>query len=291
MTTYENIQKPGMDAKLNKVKKFFAMLLLYLFLIVLCALFFFPVYHAFVLSTVDNKANYSGTPPLFFSDHLPLNLNLLSNAGYFYRSIFNSSIIAVLATATQVFFCTMGGFAFAKYEFKGKKLIFALVLATLMIPRLLFIIPLYKIMVWFRWIDTYLPMFIPDMANAFGIYLMSQYIKKLVPNALIDAGRMDGLTGFGTLMKVVFPVAAPGIAVLGTIVFFASWNNFQLAFVMLTHREMFTIPISLFTLYGQVLNTSVKTLAIVISQAPLMFVFLVFSRQIIKNMVAGSIKG
>ncbi|MBN1410143.1 MAG: carbohydrate ABC transporter permease [Spirochaetales bacterium] len=274
-----------------KIRKIIGTVCLYILLVLLALVFFFPIYHAMVISTLESKTTYSGTPSFFFSGNLLQNLKDLGNNSHFYRSILNSLIIAVMAMVTQVFFCTMGGFAFAKYKFKGDKIIFGFVISLFMIPKLLFIIPLYKLMVWFHWIDTYLPMFVPDMANAFGILLMRQYISKLVPNSLLDAGRMDGLGGFALLMKVVFPVVIPGIAVLGTVVFIGSWNNFQLALVMISHRDMYTIPIALFDLFGQVFSTPVLMLAITISQAPLIVATILFSKQIMRNMIAGSIKG
>ena len=150
-------------------------------------------------------------------------------------------------------------------------------------------------MMWFGWINTYFPMIIPGMANFFGIFLMAQFIQSSVPSDLIDAARMDGLNEFWILLKVAFPLSRPGIFVLGTVTFVGSWNNFLWALIMLPSKNMHTIPIalSLFDLRSDVAGTSYGVLILgnALAILPLLIVFIFFSKRIINNFLAGSLKG
>lgn len=165
-------------------------------------------------------------PPFWFGDGIKSNFDSHLKQLPFFRNMFNSAAVATLATLTTVFFCTMAGFAFAKYRFKGKKAAFNFILITLAIPQLLGIIPFFKMMVWFRWLNTWFPLFIPTMASAFGIFLMRQYLEGSIPVDLLDAARIDGMGEFFILLRIVFPLAKPAIAVLGMSTFIGSWNNF-----------------------------------------------------------------
>ncbi|MBN1409319.1 MAG: carbohydrate ABC transporter permease [Spirochaetales bacterium] len=199
-----------------------------------------------------------------------------------------------MATTTQIFFCTMTGFAFALYEFKSKGLIFSIILQSLMIPRFLNIIPLFKMMVTIKWIDTYLPLVVPPIANAFGVFMMTEFIKTGIPVHLMDSARIDGLNGFQILMKIVFPTMSGPIGIMGTVMFITSWNDFMTAPAMLPSKNSFTIPVILHSMNG---NLGARgghgtiMLATAISFIPLMIVFLIFSGKIIDNFVAGSLKG
>jgi len=150
-------------------------------------------------------------------------------------------------------------------------------------------------MVWFGWIDTYWPMFVPGMANAFGIFIMTQFITSSVPSDLMDAARIDGLNEFGILIQVGFPLSMPGIAVLGTVTFIGSWNNFLWAKIMLQAEYMHTIPVALSAFQMLQEGTGAlwgsKMLGNALAIIPLLIVFLFFSKSIISNILAASLKG
>lgn len=278
-----------MNNKPDKIRKRILRFFSYSILILMALAFAFPFYYAFVLATWD--VPFANPPRLFFGPFLRQNFNTLINQISIFKSILNSSAIAVLQTVTVIFFCTLSGFTFAKYEFKGKKPIFTFILLTLAIPPFLNIIPFFKMMVFFGWYQTWLPLIIPGMANAFGIFLMTQFLQNTVPSDLLDAGRIDGLNEFHLLFRVVFPLAKPGMAILGTVTFIGSWNNFLGALVMLPNPENTTIPVALSSLFvrndgnygGLLLGNAMAIL-------PLLIIFLLFSRQIIDNLTAGSVK-
>jgi multiple sugar transport system permease protein len=262
-------------------------------LIFFVLIFALPFWYNFVFATKDVMGIFQNPPPIWFGDKLVYNMGkLIKQLPDFWMNVFNTVAVAVLSTATQIFFCTMAGFAFAKYEFKGKEIIYRFVLITLMIPPLLSIIPYFQMMVFLKWTNTYLPLFIPGMANAFGIFLMTQFIDGAVPKDLIDAARIDGLGEMQILFRVCFPLARPGLAVLGTVVFVNTWNEFIVAKVMLNIKSAYTLPVALSSLniradgdYGAMMIGNA------ISMLPLLIMFLLFSKQIISNLTAGSIKG
>jgi multiple sugar transport system permease protein len=270
-------------------------IILYSILITLFLIFAFPFYFLFVLATNSITTMFRVPPPFVFGESLIENWTILFKSIPFAFNFMNSLFISVLSTSTSVFFCTMAGFALAKYDFWGRNKLFSFVLLTLMIPPFLNLVPFYQMMVWFGWVDTYLPLIIPGMANAFGIFLMRQFLSTSVPTELIDAARIDGLGEFMILIRIVFPLGISGIAVLGTINFIGSWNNFLLALLILTKKGIMTLPVALsnFQLQAEIAaqGYGAKMLGNALAIVPLLIVFIIFSKQIIANFLAGSIKG
>ena len=269
--------------------------MLYLVLIFFLIIFAYPFYTVFVLGTHSISTIYATPPPTLPGDKLIENWVNLFRHVPFHLNAMHSILIAILQTGTVIFFCTMAGFALAKYNFKGRSIIYTFILLTLMIPPFLSIIPSFAMMVWFRWINTYFPMFVPGMANPFGIFIMTQFITTSVPSELMDAARIDGLNEFSILLKVGFPLSMPGIAVLGTVTFIGSWNNFLWAMIMLPEKHMHTIPVALSSFQmlqeGMGALMGSKFLGNALAIIPLLLVFLIFSKRIISNFLAGSIKG
>jgi multiple sugar transport system permease protein len=265
-------------------------IILYIILIFFAVIFTFPFYYAFVLATWPTI--YSTPPHMFFGSGFFSNLKELFVKLPFFNNFMTSISIATISTAATIFFCTMGGFAFAKYQFKGKKALFAILVSTMAIPPFLNIIPFFKMMVAIGWFKTWLPLIVPTMANAFGIFLMAQFLENSVSNVLLDAARIDGMSEFQILLHIVFPLAKPGIAVLGTVTFLSSWNDFLRALVILPEQQNTTIPVALSALYlrqdgdygGMMMGTALSIL-------PMFIAFIFFSKKIISNLQAGSVKG
>lgn len=262
---------------------------IYTALVLFVIIFAFPFYYVFVLSTWSNI--YANPPHLWFGTEFLKNVNALTNQVPFHRNFFNSLMIAVLTTTGTIFFCTMGGYAFAKFDFKGKKGIMIFIMATMAIPPFLNIIPFFKMMIAFGWYQTWLPLIVPTMANAFGIFLMTQFLENSIPSDLLSASRIDGLNEFQILMKIVFPLAKPGIAVLGTVTFIGSWNNFVSALIMLPNPQTSTIPVALSKLFVRSDGNYGGLMAgTAIALFPLLIAFSFFSKKIISNLTAGSLK-
>jgi len=185
---------------------------LYTSLVGLAFVFFFPFYYMFVIASHPRETMFRTPPNVWFGDALGENLERLlfvQEQVPYLLNYFNSIMIALLTVVTTIFFCTMGGFALAKYDFKGKKFIFLFILSTMAFPPFLNIIPFYRMMVAFGWINQWRALIVPGMANAMGIFLMRQYMEESIPTALLDAARIDGLNEFGILTRVAFPLAKP----------------------------------------------------------------------------------
>ena len=275
-----------------KPLKFLPSYLTTFFLGLLALVFAFPFYYVFVLATWPSQQILVFPPHFVFGGGLQENLDSLFSRVPFGLNFLNSFGIAVLSTLSVLFFCTMAGFAFSKYEFRFKKPLFAFVLATLAIPGFLNIIPFYKMMVTFGWINTWLPLIVPGMAGAFGIFLMTQFLEKALPGELLDAARIDGVGEFGLLWRVVFPLAKSGMAVLGVVTFVGSWNNFTGPLILLPNVNATTLPVALSVLNSRVDNNMGGLMVgNALTLLPLLIVFMIFSRQIISGLTAGAIKG
>ena len=283
---------PSRRAGENKTGAAFRKGLLIAGLLTLALLTIFPFYWMFVLATHTRETIFTAPPPLWFGDDLVRNYEALLDTLPLWRNIWNSVYIAVMATVTTVFFCSLGGFGFAMYDFKGKNALFTFVLVSLMIPQLLNIIPYYLIIDFLGWLNEPKAIWFPGMANAFGIFLMRQYIASSMPKQLMDAARIDGATEFRIYRSIVLPLIRPAIATLALLTFINQWNNFLGPLVILRSRDTYTIPLALRSLQGLV-NTDwgAVMLGTALAVLPLLILFVLASRQVIEGLIAGSVKG
>jgi multiple sugar transport system permease protein len=266
--------------------------LVYLLLVFLAILTLFPFYWMFVLATHSQGSIFSAPPPLWFGEYFTQNYESLLSRLPFLRNIWNSVYIALMATVATLFFCSLGGFGFAMYEFRFKKQLFALLIASLMIPPLLGIIPYFLIIQGLGWLDTPRAIWFPGMASAFGIFLMRQYIASAMPKDLMDAGRIDGASEFRIYWSVLLPLIRPGLATLGLLTFIGQWNNFLGPLIVLSSRENYTVPLALRTLQGQIqTDWGAVLFGTALAVVPLIIIFSVASRQVIEGLTAGAVKG
>jgi len=265
---------------------------LYVLLIALALLTLFPFYWMFVLATHTQSSIFSAPPPMWFGEFLQRNYESLMGRLPFLRNIWNSFYIALMATVTTMFFASLAGFAFAMYEFRFKKVLFGVLIASLMIPPLLGIIPYYLIIQYLGWLNAPRALWVPAMASAFGIFLMRQYIASSMPKELLDAGRIDGASEFRIYWSIAIPIIRPGLATLGMLTFIGQWNNFLGPLVVLNQRESYTIPVALRTLQGQIQTDWGAILTgTALAVLPLLIIFVFASKQVIEGLVAGSVKG
>lgn len=250
-----------------------------------------PFYWMVVAGTLDVREILRYPPRLVPGEFFLRNVRELQDALPFARAFANSLFIGVSIMLLQLFFCSLGGFAFAKYEFPAKELLFVTVLGTMMIPSAVGIIPWYIMMSRFGWVDTYQALIIPGAVGAFGIFWMRQNIESTVPNEMLDAGRIDGCSHFGLYGRIVVPVIVPGLGALGLMTFMGSWNDYLSPLIILQDLQKFTLPIILALLnnqYGTRLHL-VMTGA-TLATLPILFVFFLASDRFIKGLTAGSVK-
>ena len=223
-----------------------------------------------------------------------------------YRSIFteiafphyfaNSVIVTIVVVASNVIFGTAAAYAFAKLTFPGRDVIFGILLVTLMVPSQVNLIPLYRIMVWLHqivpWlgVNTLPGIIMPSMVQVFGIFLLRQFFTS-IPDAVIEAARLDGAGELKILWRVVLPIAAPGIATLMIFVFLSSWNDFLWPLLMSNSDSNTTLPVGLTLLSRQ--NTvnwpEIMSGAVTII-LPMVVVFMMLQRRFIEGIAAGSTK-
>ncbi len=265
-----------------------------LYTVLIAITIFMVLPFAWMLSTSFKLAkDIFGYPPKFIPDHAVIDnyLYVIVTKGILVN-LKNTAVIATLSTALTLFFTTLGGYGFAKYDFPGKNVLFGLLLATLVIPGAVMMVPSFIIMRNLGWIDTILPWVIPGAASAFGIFFFRQYISR-VSDELLDAARIDGASEFRIYWNVVVPIIAPGMTSLGLIFFMSSWNAYQGPLIYLKSPQnmvMTQVIASMqgsagFTAWGEYMAMSV------ISLIPLFIIFLVFQRRIVEGIMAGAVKG
>jgi ABC-type glycerol-3-phosphate transport system permease component len=207
--------------------------------------------------------------------------------------IWNSLFIATAYTGSALLLCALGGYAFAKFRFPGRRLLFALMLATLTIPFAVVMIPLFILMRnVFDWIDTPWPLIVPTAANAFGIYFMRQYLQSL-PDEMLDAARVDGASELAIFFRIVLPTSIPGLASLGIIFFMARWNDFLWPLAVLRSDGVRTVPLMLIALQGPPGRTAYDVLMAgsVVSVVPMLLLFLFLQRYLVAGVTSGAVKG
>jgi ABC-type glycerol-3-phosphate transport system permease component len=230
-------------------------------------------------------------PPVFLTANSNFDSYIyLFNNGIL-RNVGNSLLIALGATLISLFFCSLGGYGFAKFKFPGKGLMFVFLLGTMIIPFTIIMGPLFVMMREFKWIDTFWPVIIPGAANAFGIFFMRQYISTIT-SELLDAARIDGAGEFSIYRLVVVPIIMPGLVSLGMIFFMSSWNNYLWPLVILKSPTNFTLPLVIRSTIGPAGRTiwNVQMAASVISIIPLLLIFLVFQKRFVEGITAGAVK-
>ena len=268
----------------------------YVFLLLLMAFSLFPLYWSFVVASHDNSALGAYPPVLTPGGNFRENVDRLFNAGIvnvdFAKALINSAIVASVVTASVVFFSALAGFAFAKLSFRGSKLLFVVVIATLIVPVQLGVIPLYIEMNKFGWLNHLQAVIAPFLVTAFGVFLMRQYISSAVPNELIDAARVDGCHTLRVFWHVVLPAVRPIAAVLGLLTFMNTWNDFFWPLIVLTPHNP-TVQVAVSTLAGAayVPDYALILTGTFVSILPLLVVFLVLGKQIVGGIMKGAVKG
>jgi len=205
--------------------------------------------------------------------------------------LLNSIFVTGVSTPISVLTSALVGFVLGKYEFRGKNLIFYAILATMMLPGTVLLIPNYQIVVWLGWINTYAALIVPSVFNTFGIFMMRQFMHT-VPNELLDAARIDGASEPRIFAQVVIPLVRPALATLGIFQFMGSWNAYFWPLIVLTKEKMFTVPVGLAAFSaGYEPNFSSRNAGAFITIIPVVIVFILFQRHIIKGMALSGMAG
>lgn len=211
--------------------------------------------------------------------------------GLYFMWFKNSMIISVIQTLASLLLSSMVGYALAVYDFKGRNLIFTVVLVVMMIPVEILVLPLFKLSVIFRIIDTKAGVILPFVVSPFAVFFFRQYALGL-PRDLIDSGRIDGCNEFGIFFRIITPVLLPAFGAIAILQAMGSWNAFLWPLIVLRSNANLTLPIglqSLLTPYGN--NYDVLLAGSVVSIIPIIAVFLMNQKAFITGLTVGSVKG
>jgi len=209
----------------------------------------------------------------------------------FLRYLTNSLFVASATVIAQLFFSSLAGFALAKYEFKGKRLIMILMLATLMIPTQVTMAPLYELIYRLGLMDSHLGLIVPQAISVFGIFLFRQSFLQ-VPDEMLHAARMDGCSEFRIYWDIVMPISRPMVGAFCLISFMATWNSFLWPQIILHNSQRFTLPIALNQLIGLYQQQyGILMAGTLLAILPVMILFLLLQREFVAGLTSGAVKG
>ncbi|MEY9861655.1 multiple sugar transport system permease protein [Catenulispora sp. GAS73] len=263
----------------------------HLFLMPLSLLFLLPLLQM-VLASFTSNADINRFPPRFIPSALHISgyVRLFRDAPVG-RWMLNSAIVSGIAIVSHLILCSLGGYAYARLSFRGRTVAFVTLVATIMIPTQMLMIPTYFMFTHLGLIDTLGAAFVPFLTSAFGVFLMRQFFLSL-PKDLEEAGRIDGLTTFGVFFRIVLPLARPALATLAVFTLLNSWNDLLWPLIAINDPSKFTIQLGLINFQGAHHIDWQELMACnVVATAPLILGFLVAQRQFVQTMSMSGLKG
>lgn len=246
-----------------------------------------------LLGSVKTQSELLQVPPTWLPQAPTLdNYQRLFDRLDFPRYFWNSATVAGLITIGNLVFCSMLGYALAKLRFFGRDKLFGLVLATLMVPGSVTIVPLFILISMLGLVNSIPGLVLPFLVGPFGVFLMRQFMQG-IPDELLEAGRIDGANEFRIFWQIVMPLATPALATLGILTFLASWNSFLWPLIVASDEKTYTLPVALATFatgqhqadYGLLMAGSV------IIVLPVLFVFILLQRYFVEGIASTGIKG
>lgn len=264
---------------------------LYLLLAIVTFVCLVPFYSMLITSTHAN-ADIASRLLLWPGRELGHNYERLIGSVNIWRGFANTLFISVTATILNVYFAALAGFGFSKYRFRYRGFLFLFVLGTMMIPGQLGIIGFYKVMSMLQLTDTYWPLLLQSLYNAFGIFLMRQFADASIPDEIIESGRIDGCGELRIFHRIVLPLMGPAIATLAIFSFIGKWNDFLTPMIILFDNDKQTLPVMIASVKSAFSSDfGAQYVGIAISVIPLLVFFSLMSRQIISGVAAGAVKG
>jgi multiple sugar transport system permease protein len=241
------------------------------------------------LQTLEETRHY---PPSLVPTSLQLrNYTDVLQQAPFARWFVNTLVVTLACVAGNLFFCSLAGYAFARIRFFGREVAFILILATLMVPFQVVIIPTFLIVRSFHLIDTLGALIVPNLAGAFGIFMLRQFFRTL-PVELEEAARIDGASRLGILFKIVLPLSGPALATLAVITFLWTWNDFLWPLIVLYSPAHYTLQVGLTTFQGaHQTNTNLLMAANVMSMVPVLVLFFAAQRYFVRGIATSGLKG
>ncbi|WP_031480794.1 carbohydrate ABC transporter permease [Streptomyces bicolor] len=252
----------------------------------------FPFLWTIVMATNTTKDIYQSPPKLTFGTHLLENIrNVLSTIDFF-GSMLNTIVVASVTTVLVLFVDSLAAFAFAKFDFPGRKVLFGTLLVFMMLPLQLAVLPQFILMSEIGWVGMLKALVWPALSNAFGIFWLRQYIENGVPDELLDAARIDGAGFFRQYWNVALPMIKPALSFLAIYAFVNAWNDYVWPLIVLTNPDHVTLQVELAQLnVGHSTDYSMVMAGVLMAALPLVIVFSIFARGFIAGATEGAVQG
>jgi cellobiose transport system permease protein len=265
---------------------------LHVVLVFALLVFMFPFAWTIIMASNSTADIYRFPPKFTFGGQFDDNVrHVLANVAFF-QSMANTAIVAISTTALVLFFDSLAAFTFAKFRFPGRRVLFVVLLATMLLPAQLAAVPQFQTMALLGWVGSLKALIIPGAANAFGIFWMRQYFQNSIHDELVEAATLDGCGFFGTYWHVALPSARPALAFLGIFTFVGSWNDYMWPLIVLTNPDHLTLQVALSTLNrAHGVDYSMVMTGALMAMVPLVIVFAIFARQFIKGATEGAVRG
>ncbi len=277
-----------------RLRKRLAKLIMFSIAALIALIFAFPMYFM-VVSAFKGESEILATPfrwlPQEFVglSHFEEAFEIAPIAQWYVNSV----IVAGIQVGVSIFFGAMAGYGFAKFDFRGKRIAFVLILSIMAVPFQILLIPLFVLVRQFGWQDTYAGLIVPGMMSAFGVFMMRQFAYN-IPDELLEAARIDGASEFRIFIRIALPLLAPASASLAIILFLFSWNNFLWPLVIVQDRNLLTLPVGM-TIFSQpyrgdpIVGPAMAVSMLATMPVALLFIF--FQRYFIDGMMVSGIKG
>ncbi len=264
----------------------------YLILIIGAISMLLPFVYMFSLSFMTDKQIFTNSFNLFPNPTTLENYTYVINNVDIFRYFFNSMFVAIATTIGQVIISALAGYAFARFEFKHKEILFILILVSMMIPPQVNIVPLFFIMKQFHWIDTYWALIVPGLFGGFGVFMMRQWFKSM-PDDMESSAKIDGCNTFQVFYKIALPLALPALMTLAIFTFITTWNSFMWPLIVTNSDSMRTLPLALANFKGsfrEITDWGALCAFSVICCLPVIGVFLLGRKYFINDILNGGIK-
>ncbi|MGW6904191.1 carbohydrate ABC transporter permease [Streptomyces sp. NPDC054940] len=264
----------------------------HVFLVLAVLISVFPFVWTIVMATNTTKDIYKSPPKLTFGSHLLENIRHVLDTIDFFGSMLNTIVVASVTTVLVLFIDSLAAFAFAKFDFPGRKVLFGTLLVFMMLPLQLAVLPQFILMSEIGWVGMLKALVWPSLSNAFGIFWLRQYIENGVPDELLDAARIDGAGFFRQYWNVALPMIKPALSFLAIYAFVNAWNDYVWPLIVLTNPDHVTLQVELAQLnLGHNTDYSMVMAGVLMAALPLVIVFSIFARGFIAGATEGAVQG
>ncbi|WP_413305779.1 carbohydrate ABC transporter permease [Bacillus sp. 1P10SD] len=245
-----------------------------------------------ITSALKPNNEIFSSPPTFLPKHANWgNFVEAWTSGDYTQYFINTTVISVLTTVITLFICGLAGYTFAKFDFMGKKTLFILFLGTMMVPMQVTMIPIFLMVSKLHLLNSYWSVILPLVANAYGVFLMRQFIST-IPTELMEAARIDGCSEFRIFWQIILPLTKPALVTLGILTFLGAWNEFLWPLIMMDSPDMMTLQVALTQFKGQYeVKWNLLMAASAISMIPIALIFIIFQRFLVEGIASSGVKG